>query len=330
MTTENVAAAENTENVSGIKKLLKKYENLGYKAKKKITFVITRIFLYFVLIEMAYLFVLPFIYIISTSMMTSADYLDPTVVYIPTEINTENFRRAWIALDYIRAFINSMGTSLLGAVFQTVACAIIGYSIGRYKYHGRNIVFLLVVLALLIPPQTTILASYGMWSTVGMMNTWLPVILPCLFGLGLRGGLFVLIYMYFFQRIPDVMDDAARIDGAGPFRTFGQIMFPLVKSAVAIVFVFSFVWHWNDNYESPMYMWNEQKHIQTLQPRLQKIQSYYQSIVTSQGQQSALMLSFTTPMLFAGCLMVMLPVMIVYIVGQKQLVAGIERIGVIE
>lgn len=308
--------------------LIKKYENLGYRAKKKIYFIISRIFLYFVLLEMAYLFILPFIYIFCTSLMTSSDYLDPTVQYIPTTIAWENFSKAFKALDYFKSFFNSMGTSLLSALLQTVSCAIIGYSIGRYKYKARNIIFLLVVIVLLIPPQTTILASYGMWATLGLINTWGPVVLPCLFGLGLRGALFVLIYMYFFQRIPDVMDDAARIDGAGPFRVFMVIMLPLVKSAIAIVFIFSFVWHWNDNYEAPTYMFTIGN--QTLQPRLQNIQTYYSQYATGQGATSALDKSLTEPMLFAGCLMVMLPVLIVYILGQKQLAAGIERIGVIE
>lgn len=314
-----------TSSVSG---LLKKYENLGYKAKKKIYFIISRIFLYFVLIEMAYLFILPFIYIFSTSLMSSADYMDPTVQYIPTGVAWENFSKAYEALKYLSAGFNSLGTSLLSAVLQTVACALIGYSLGRYKYRIRNAIFLFVVIVLLIPPQTTILASYGMWSTLGLVNTWGPVVLPCLFGLGLRGALFVLIYMYFFQRIPDVMDDAARIDGAGPLRVFMVIMLPLVKSAIAIVFIFSFVWHWNDNYESPMYMFTEGH--QTLQPRLQNIQNYYSEYATSMGATSTFDKSMTEPMLFAGCLMVMLPVLIVYILGQNQIAAGIERIGVIE
>ncbi len=309
----------------GIKGLIKKYENLGYKAKKKISFIISRIFLYFVLIELAYMFVLPFIYIFSTSLMSSADYLDPTVQYIPTVIEWSNFSKAWIGLDYIKSFINSMGTSLISAVLQTITCAIIGYSLGRFKFKFKNLIFFFVVLVLLIPPQSTILASYGMWASLHLVNTWAPIIIPCIFGLGLRGALFVLIYMYFFQRVPDVIDDAARIDGAGAMRVFATIMLPLVKSAIAIVFIFSFVWHWNDNYESPMYMFLEGN--ETLQPRLQRIQFYYSN---SQAGGTALDKALTEPMLFAGCLMVMLPALIVYVLGQKQLAAGIERIGVIE
>jgi multiple sugar transport system permease protein len=317
--------------------LVKKYENLGYKAKKKISFILSRIFLYFVLIEMAYLFILPFIYIFTTALMSSADYLDPTVQYIPTGIEWENFKKAFEGLNYltidedlgfVSTFFNSLGTSLISAVLQTVSCAIIGYSIGRYKYKGRNLVFFFIVLVLLIPPQTTILASYGMWANLSMVNTWAPIILPCLFGLGLRGALFVLIYMYFFQRVPDVIDDAARIDGAGAIRIFATIMLPLVKSAIAIIFIFSFVWHWNDNYESPMYMYMEK--CQTLQPRLQNLQSYYSNMQTAMGVTSEYEKALSEPVLFAGCLMVMLPVLIVYILGQKQLAAGIERIGIIE
>ena len=327
-TSAAAVAAETTKKSGGIKGFIKRYENLGYRAKKKITFIISRIFVYFVLIEMAYLFVLPFIYIFSTSLMTSQDYMDPTVQYIPTTINWDNFKKAFEALDYVKSFINSMGTSLLSAIFQTTSCALIGYAIGRYKFKGRNLIFLFVILVLLIPPQVMILASYGIWATLSLVNTWAPVVIPTIFGLGLRGALFVLIYMYFFQRIPDVMDDAARIDGAGPLRVFGQIMLPLVKSAVAIVFIFSFVWHWNDNYEAPMYMYLDGH--QTLQPRLQNIQMYYSKYATSQAVMSELEKSLSEPMLFAGCLMVMLPVLIVYVFGQKQLAAGIERIGVIE
>ena len=218
-----------------------RYRNLGYKAKKKIRFVIGRIFLYYVLIELAYLFLLPFIYILTTSMMSYQDYLDPTVEWIPTAIEWENFTSAWQGLNYPRAFLNSLITSLGSAVLQCVSCAIIGYALGRFKFRGKNILFVLVILVLLIPPQTMILSSYGLWATFGMTNTYWPILIPCIFGLGLRGALFALIYMYFFQRVPDAMDDAARIDGAGPFRVFLQIMLPLVKSAISIVFIFSFV-----------------------------------------------------------------------------------------
>mgnify|MGYP000012610005 FL=1 len=305
-----------------------RYRNLGYKAKKKIRFVIGRIFLYYVLIELAYLFLLPFIYILTTSMMSYQDYLDPTVEWIPTAIEWENFTSAWQGLNYPRAFLNSLITSLGSAILQSVSCAIIGYALGRFKFKGKNILFVLVILVLLIPPQTTILSSYGLWATFGMTNTYWPILIPCIFGLGLRGALFALIYMYFFQRVPDAMDDAARIDGAGPFRVFLQIMLPLVKSSISIVFIFSFVWHWNDNYEAPTYMFNQD--MLTLQPKLENIQQYYSELMGYSGEASEIDKAMTEPMLFAGCLMVMIPVLIVYIAGQNKLASGIERIGVIE
>ncbi len=173
-----------------------------------------------------------------------------------------------------------------------------------------------------------IIATYNMWAKVHMINTFMPVLLPTVFGLGIRGGLFALIYMYFFQRIPDAMDDAARIDGAGPFRVFIQIMLPLVRSAIAIVFIFSFVWHWNDNYEAPMYMYKDK--MMTLQPKLQNIRQYFAELVGESGSDSPISKAMTEPTLFAGCLLVLLPVLLVFMIGQKKLAAGIERIGVIE
>ncbi len=320
---------------------VERYRNLGYRAKKKITFVIGRIFLYYVLIELAYLFILPFIYVFTTSMMSYKDYMDPTIEWIPSSIAWQNYVDAFKGLSYfgferaydggtqfVSSFLNTLIVSLGSALLQCVACAVIGYALGRFKFRGRTLIFVTVILALLIPPQTTIIASYGMWAAMGSINTFTPILLPTLFGLGLRGALFALIYMYFFQRIPDAMDDAARIDGAGPFRVFGQIMLPLVRSATAIVFIFSFVWHWNDNYEAPMFMYKNT--IMTLQPKLENIRYYFAELTGSTGEATDFEKAMTEPTLFAGCLLVMLPVLIVYILGQKKLAAGIERMGVIE
>ncbi len=314
--------------INFFKGLAAKYQNLGFKAKKKIKFVIGRIALYYVLIELAFLFVLPFVYMLSTSCMSSDDYLDPTIQYIPSAIQWSNFTKAWEALNYPSAFFQTMFTSLASAVLQTVFCALAGYALGRYKTKWRNILFVLTILVLLIPPQTTILSAYGMFVKMKMINTVLPIVLPCLFGLGLRGALFVMIYMYFFQRIPDAMDDAARIDGAGPARVFFQIMLPLVRSAMIITFIFSFVWHWNDNNETTTYMYHSS--VMTLQPRLQNISQYYSELLGLQDSVTAQDKALTEPMLFAGCMLVMIPVLIVYVIGQKKLVAGIERMGVIE
>lgn len=308
--------------------IIRKYRNLGYKAKKKIRFVIGRILLYYVLVELAFLFILPFIYIISTACMSTADYLDPTVVYIPSAVEWSNFQKAFEALNYPWAFLWTLIASLGSAILQTVFCALAGYALGRYKTKWRNVMFVLVILVLLIPPQTTILSSYGMFVELGMINTFFPILLPCLFGLGLRGALFVLIYMYFFQRIPDAMDDAARIDGAGAGRVFFQIMLPLVKSAMTITFIFSFVWHWNDNYETATYLYRAER--MTLQPRLANISTYFSELTGREESASLMDKALTEPMLFAGCLLVLLPVLLVYVLGQKKLVAGIERIGVIE
>ena len=123
-------------------RLYKKYENLGYKVKKKIKFIIGRVFLYYVLIELAYLFLLPFIYILTTSMMSAQDYMDPTVQYIPTHINWENFQKAWMGLDivavdpsldtdmfdptisdYYSTLLNTIILSLGSAILQSISCA---------------------------------------------------------------------------------------------------------------------------------------------------------------------------------------------------------------
>jgi len=314
--------------LSFIKEKIYKYENLGYRAQRTVKFYLGRIFLYFILIELAFLFILPFIYIFTTALKSSADYLDPTIKWIPTSVNWDNFTKAFKALNYFVAFKQSAIIAVVSCLGQIIACGITGYGLGRYKFKGRNLLFGFVLLALLIPPQTIILSSYGIYATFKQIDSFVPVLLPAILGHGLRGALFVLIFMYFFQRIPDAMADAARIDGAGPIRLFVQIMLPLVKSAIIIVGIFSFVWHWNDNYEAKMYLTKPGN--MTLQPRLESINNYYSNAVYGAGAPTGADKALTEPILFAGCLLVLLPVLIVYIVGQKHLAAGIERIGVIE
>ena len=110
--------------------LIQKYSNLGFKAKKKIKFVVGRVCLYYVLIELAFLFVLPFVYIITTACMSPDDYLDPTIQYIPSAVQWDNFSKAWQALDYPLSFYHTMITSFGSAVLQTLFCALDSISSG--------------------------------------------------------------------------------------------------------------------------------------------------------------------------------------------------------
>ena len=280
----------------------------------------------------AFVLLFPFYWILLNSFKDRAQFSQDTWSFPTTWVfsnYSQLFQLQRYKFDVFDMFKNSLILCLIVPTMSAISTTLAAYVMAKYKFKGRNIVFLTVILALLIPPQTMIIATYGIWSKLGMINTFMPVLLPTLFGLGIRGGLFALIYMYFFQRIPDAMDDAARIDGAGPFRVFLQIMLPLVRSAIAIVFIFSFVWHWNDNYEAPRYMYKDK--MMTLQPKLQNIRQYFADLMGDSGAgDSAITKAMTEPTLFAGCLLVLLPVLIVFIIGQKKLAAGIERIGVIE
>ena len=137
---------------------------------------------------------------------------------------------------------------MVAASGHLISCSIVGYGFARYQSKLSNLLFFFVIFSFIVPAQTIIVPLYFQFSRYGWANTYRPVIVPTLLAQGLRGALFVIVFRQFFAALPWELDDAARIDGAGGLRIFWRIMLPLSKSVLIIVFLFSFVWHWNDHY----------------------------------------------------------------------------------
>ena len=153
-----------------------------------------------------------------------------------------------------------------------------------------------------------------MWANLSMVNTWAPIVLPCLFGLGLRGALFVLIYMYFFQRVPDVIDDAARIDGSNEFRTFNTIAVPLMKPAIATQAIFAFIGSWNNFYTPSMILSSQKKYTLPMFVQLMRGERFRSDY----------------GIIYVGLVLTIMPIFIVYFCLSKYIIAGVALGGVKE
>lgn len=282
--------------------------------------LVVAILLYVLLVDVAFVFLYPLIYMGVTSVKTLNDWLDPTVHWVPKSVTFEHFGRAFTALNYAVAFGNSALIAIVSAVFQLVSCSLAGYGFARAKFPGKSFLFLLVIFTFIVPPQTVIIPLYITYLKLELLDTPLPFIIPSLFGQGLRGGIFIFIFRQFFLGLPWELEDAARIDGASGFGIFRRIILPLSKPAILVVFLFSLVWHWNDFFEPMMYLNTRSRFTLPL------------FLTYLEEQVHTLFVGFEfyiEPLIMAGCLLVIAPPLLLYLFAQRYFVESIERTGLI-
>ena len=296
---------------------------------RKVRTLGTQLFHYAVLASLSFVFIYPMLYIVSQSLMQANDIADATVKSIPKELSFEHYRFAFDRLNFWKSFMNSAFTSLGPAVLQIVSCAIVGYGFARYRFPGHTLLMGLVLFTFLVPPQTIVVPLYMFFSDLGWINTVLPFLVPSAFGHGLRGALFVLIFIQFFRGLPSQLEESARIDGAGAFRTFRSIMLPLAGPAMLVVFLFSVVWHWNDIFQPNLYLmltdhYNLPQRLMILDTQGEQRLSDAQKMMGG-GLIGSVPTNYNRSM--AGALLTILPLVILYGYAQRYFVESLERTG---
>lgn len=297
-----------------------KYVVLGKEADKGLIF---RLFLYLVLIDTAYIYLNPILFMISTMVKNATDLLDPAVNWVPRAIYTGMLQDAWTKLKYPSAFTISALLSLVVSVSQTISCAIAGYAFARLEFPFKRFWFFCLIICFIVPTQVVILPNLIAASQLGLMKTYIPIIVPALFGHGLKGALFVIIYRQFFSTQPKELEEAAKIDGASVFRVFFRVMLPLAKSAILVVFLFSFVWTWNDYYLPSMYLTGVKE--VPLSMGIAQISAVLQQQATEFGPSI-----FDEPLKMAASFLIIMPPLVLYMFTQRWFVEGVERTGLVE
>lgn len=320
-----------------------KQMNASAYLKRNGTGLIWKIFRFFLLIGICYIFLFPVIYMLSVAVRGPDTVNDPSIVWIPREISLSSIKTATEILEYPRAITTTVIIAIGSTLGSLVSCALAGYGFARFDFKEKNLMFALVLLTIIVPPQTTIISSFinyrnfdvfGIMSllhliipsvpdSLNLINTPWTFILPSFFGSGLRAGLFIYIFRQFFAGMPKDLEEAAMIDGCGALRTFVQVMLPLAKSAFITVLLFSFVWHWNDYVQASMYF-NDNQPISVM---LNQMQSLLQdaklfNVVTNTPDEIRTFLQ-------AGCLLTILPPLILYIFTQRFFTESIERTGIV-
>jgi multiple sugar transport system permease protein len=216
------------------------------------------------IVGIGFVILYPLLVQISSAFMAPADLNDPTVHWIPKHTTLENFQKAVDALKYGRAFRNTLLLSLTVSVVQLVSCTFVGYGFARYHFPGKRLLMGLVILTLIVPPQmimVPLFLNFRFFNPLGLLGngvnllgSFWPYLMMGITGTGVKNALFIYITRQYFAGMSESLEEAAYIDGAGSIRTFFQVMVPNAVPVLVVVFLFSFVWIWNDMFYAQMFL----------------------------------------------------------------------------
>lgn len=283
--------------------------------------VLSKLAIYITLIGIGFVYLYPIIYMVVNSFFSNEDLLDPSVIWVPTGLSFDNYIRAFETLDFFKSFAVSIAMSLPPALFQTAITAIIAYGLARFNFPGKKIFFVLIIATFLLPTQIMIIPRYVLFDSFGITDTVWAQYLPAIFGQGIKSAIFILVFAQYFSTYPLSFDEAAALDGAGKIKTFLLIAVPMAGGAFVLSILFSFVWYWNETYQSNLLFGSA---IQTLPLKLQTFTAQYEAIYGG-GDASG---TVNEAISLAGTLLSILPVLILYVCLQKQFVESIERSGI--
>ena len=262
--------------------------------------------LHLTLLVVSLAFLFPFFWMFSTSLRTPAESFTLPPKWWPGNPQFQNYLRVVQSVPFGRFFRNSLLVSGLVTIGQLITCSTAAYAFARLRFPGRNILFVILISSLMIPVQVTIIPIFILIRRFGLTDTLQSLILPSLIS---PFGVFLL--RQFFLTIPKDLEDAAVIDGANHFFIFTRIILPLSKPALSALAIFTFNYHWNEFFR-PLIFLNTYERM-TLPLGLSILKGYFGT-----GSVSVIM---------AGVTLAVLPVLVAFILAQRNLVEGVTLSG---
>ena len=282
---------------------------------------------YALLICIGFIYLYPILHMLSTSFMTLDDLLDSSINWLPSSLNFSNYRQAAGSMDYWKSLVMSVIIAGVPTICNLISCSIIGYGLARFNFPGKMICMGIIIISYILPSQVTMIPTYVLYSNLKILNTLWAFVLPAIVGQGINAPIFILIFWQFFRQIPKVLIEASKIDGAGYFESFYKVALPSGKPAFVTVALFSFVWYWNESYLTNIYVhgigtsstWT------SLVIQVQNFATNY-STYSSTAVSGATSLNESINM--SGTMLSILPLLLLYLILQKQFVESIDRAGI--
>ncbi len=296
--------------------------------------ILFSIFKFLILLGISYIILGPVISILSNSFYSSGDVYNPSVFLFPLRPTLENYALTYMRLDYWKALGFTMLYTGALTLIQVMIASMAGYGFARFDFPFKGFLFGCVVITIVLPTHTIMLPLYQHfrnWDPMGLaslftggpvnlLSSEAPMVIMTLFGVGLRSGLFIYIFRQFFRGLPKEIEEAAFIDGAGMWYTYFRIMLVNAIPSVVTVTVFSMVWQYNDMFYSRLFSIPSGRNITF---RLSTIQATIEFV----DQVKDPMISQLY--VYAGVVLVLLPILVVYLVLQKYFMEGVERSGIV-
>jgi len=281
---------------------------------------------YGLLICIGFVYLYPILHMFSTSFMNREDLLDSSVKWIPSSFYLQNYIDAGKSMDFFPSLLKGILIAGLPTLCNILVCMLVGYGFANFKFRGRGLLMGLLIFSYILPEQVTMIPTYVLYNDTGILGTLWAFVLPALFGNGLNSPIFILIFYQFFKQVPKVLIEAAKIDGAGYFKSFMKIAVPSAGPAILTVTLFSFVWYWNESYLTELYVRGlTSKSIWTnLVIQLKNFDSSFFTLATTGDTATALNESVRMAATAIG----ILPLLIMYFVLQRYFVESIDRAGI--
>ncbi|MDR2559052.1 MAG: carbohydrate ABC transporter permease [Oscillospiraceae bacterium] len=320
----------------------KHFVNERHRALKQGKDLLIAFFRTALILGLSYVILGPLIGIVANSFFSNADAYSPIVYLIPQSPTLERYELAIIRMSYWDVMLRMMFYVVGLTIVQLLVCSMVGYGFARHNFPGKKILFACVIIMIVIPSHTVMLPLYTTFmdfnplGIVGLLNNGesinllggpnsflggtAPMIIMTLLGTGLRAGLYIYIFNQFFRGLPKEIEEAAAIDGAGAIYTYMRIMMPNAMPSIITVTIFSIVWQYNDTFFSNLFMISNDiaisKQITSLQANISNLDQVFDPAIS-------------TLYLYAGIVLVIIPVVALYVLLQKQFIEGVERSGIV-
>jgi len=250
--------------------------------------------------------IMPIVWMVSSSFKYEADIFNMPIEWIPSDINLRNYPGAIQDFPYVNWYINTIIVTAGVIASVLVFSSLSGYAFAKLKFAGKNFIFSLFIATMMIPVQVRVIPQYIIFKHMGVIDTQLSVIFPWMFN-----AFSIFLMRQFFMSIPDELIEAAKLDGANEYRTFFSIVMPLAKSQITALLILAFTWGWNDYFGPLIYIHTPKNQVLSV-----GIASFKAEYADNFGIQ------------MAGATMALVPLIIFYLILQKNFIEGIALSGV--
>jgi multiple sugar transport system permease protein len=278
------------------------------RQRKPLSFYLTRTLQYLVMIVLSAIFLIPFVWLVSTSLKEQGQVFAYPPVWIPDPIMWSNYAEALRRAPLLLWLRNTAFITAMTIIGNVVTSSIVAFGFARLRFPGRNVLFVLLLSTMMLPDIVMLIPRFIMFRTINWTDSFLPLIVPAFFG----GGAYnVFLVRQFYLTIPTDFDEAARLDGASNWAIWRRILVPLSTPVLIAVAIFSFVFHWNDFMNPLIYLFSEDKKTLALGLR-----------------------AFINPMdaswhiSMAASMFLVIPILLIFFFGQRFFIRGVVMTGI--